>query len=612
MDVSQWEYYGEGGKHALFSFHSCSDDNDNHDEAQQDQRYYGKLLRIQKRDIKRAAALIANHGKSKDCNVQTQYQHERELQQAVPSPTEKDPTFFIRHVVAPYMTPLFVDIPEVVQLDCSFVHDLHSKAIASGKIPQARRNDWIVDDDSDSSSLLTTSQVPFMATLVLDYRHFQWQYIPHNSPPHQIHQTSQSSTQTISIELKPKAGYIAFSPLVDPLYRNIKYCQSRFRSLQELQEQGHWTKGWSENREIKRDTFCKSLYDPIDLFSIVDNDGGNRGDQSSKTLKYAISKLFQNPQNNLRIWYQDEPLVNLDVIVCNIQSKWHNQMVENDEFSMSVLENLFSPSISADVDRKLKFDTYEDVSAPKELENVLEEIVFQILTSQQGKQLLTKILSWQKLDIIDVDGAVLIYERLVDLCHGSHQEAQHLLDDIQLNDLKGEACDDSNNSDKTALPMLEASPFNNNCLLEEKSQAIIRFCEEVQKFHHTLVNAGHNLPPGNVMDESNKKLYGIINELSLEECRFLLQNWLLSLMVCDVSIFISLKIIQEECQLTMAHNEAMQPIHINYKEKQRYFVAQLRLIDCDQKPAKKFKKRKEKEKAFRFLTSNTKSKEKDN
>ena len=73
----------------------------------------------------------------------------------------------------------------------------------------------------------------------------------------------------------------------------------------------------------------------------------------------------------------------------------------------------------------LSTDEYEtDSQAKDEFFDILTTLASQILVQEE---ILEKLLSLQRLDIIDADGAILIYKRLRELC-GDH--ADDLLDSV--------------------------------------------------------------------------------------------------------------------------------------------------------------------------------------
>ncbi|KAL3895453.1 MAG: hypothetical protein SGARI_007444, partial [Bacillariaceae sp.] len=45
----------------------------------------------------------------------------------------------------------------------------------------------------------------------------------------------------------------------------------------------------------------------------------------------------------------------------------------------------------------------------------VQAVLVQVLMQEKSQELLEKILTWQKLDILDVDGACILYKKLVEM-----------------------------------------------------------------------------------------------------------------------------------------------------------------------------------------------------
>ena len=211
------------------------------------------------------------------------------------------------------------------------------------------------------------------------------------------------------------------------------------------------------------------------------------------------------------------------------------------------------------------------------------------------------MLQLQKLDVLDADGAVLVYQRLVELCDGSHEEAQEILDNFNLqNELP------CNFNTPSGFELFRASPFFS--ILEPGTDISLlkAICDEIVRFSAQESNQK--------IDEIYKSLVSKIQLLSITECKFLLLNWLLSLSMSDVSIFITI----EELEGTgipkgsgnvgpvdvvpMASNYNPGLLTCQLSGKSMHYVYSLRLIDCDQKPAIKLQSRQEKESVFQTIS----------
>jgi hypothetical protein len=363
----------------------------------------------------------------------------------------------------------------------------------------------------------------------------------------------------VSVEIKPKAGYVAFSPLVHPMHR-FKYSKSRFALLQKLHQRGHVSKGWTKSSESIR----ISDYDPVDLFS---------NDRSRMSV--ALSSLFSCPQNNLRIWYNDIPLVG-HRLEYGESEPLCREMME----CMFDMPNIESPAIM--------------------LESFFEDVLVSILSHET---LLPKLLQLQELDILDADGAIPVFQRLVDLCDGSETKAESELDKFcLLNETRGDRGQ-----------VLKMSPF---ALIGDTSTMTL-FCDEISKFRQLLALAAPALPPADLLDNYRSQFLRRVQSLSVAECQFLLSNWLFSLAMCDVSIFISLQQVEpaseilestDTCSESNSQTKILRcvdgdpgQLSVSIGDKKAHFAYNVRLVDCDRKPASKLRDREEKELVFRKL-----------
>ena len=263
MDTSQWEYIGEGGKHAIFAFHCPREENSEEEEKYHEKMFHGKLLRISKSDIRQSYKMMKQYDqKQLDSNDSNNDEN------SIAS------LFYIRNIIQPYFDQ-FVDVPQIIKLEWSFIYHLAKQTLqlsseqssitsSRRRIPASRKKDWIILDDDgvdiDVSSSFSTIKLP-EAMLIMDYRTI-------TSP----------SSPCINIEIKPKAGYLSISPLVDPLHR-IKYTTTRFQLLQTLHENGYWSKGWTSSTN-NNNNGKKSEYDPLDLFS--NNDDEDHGSSQQR------------------------------------------------------------------------------------------------------------------------------------------------------------------------------------------------------------------------------------------------------------------------------------------------------------------------------------------
>jgi inositol-pentakisphosphate 2-kinase len=522
MDASEWKYVGEGGKHALFSYHPMTNGCDD---------WKGKLLRVSKGYLASASTWSPD-------NLLTSKREQ-----------PNDVLVYIRTVVAPSLAP-YVDVPGIVLLCWSFLNQLRRLTISEGCIPDSRKADWSLPaSDKKIHDFLEHPS----GTLVHDYRKLT------TSPD--LSSERLSSERCICIEIKPKAGYCAFSPLVDPSHR-IKFRTSRFVLLQKLHQRGHVAKAWTTESE----SIQLSDYDPIDLFS-----------SNKSRIHKAISNLLACPQNNLRIWYNDSLLVG------------HSVCKEESDILLHEIESLFASSHS---------------ESPRCIfESFIKDILLSILSHEN---LLPRLLRLQELDVLDTDGAIHVYERLVQLCGGSRTEAEAKIDDASIRE----------RAQKEDYGILDKSPF----AINGDSTNILSLCKRICEFRHLLNTVAPALPPASQLDDFRKWAIGKVESFSVEECQFVLANWLLGLAMCDVSIFITLQQTQNAMENqkheTVNHCQREGTPHVNISRgndkdpgriswtadgRKLSFVYNVRLIDVDRKPAEKLRGRQEKETAFRNL-----------
>ncbi|KAH7524122.1 hypothetical protein FEM48_Zijuj06G0085500 [Ziziphus jujuba var. spinosa] len=232
-DAADWVYRGEGGANLVLAYTGSSP------------AYIGKVIRIRKAlrngslTAKRPAALTM---------------HERrlwkDLEDIVSSPNrELVSQMFVRNVMSPLLGSKYVDAGRRVLVSRQFLESVEKNVICQRPV-------WRVDAakvDTSSDSVLLLSD--------------------HSLFSHGICE----GEPCISVEIKPKCGFIPVSKFIDE-GKAIKRSITRFRMHQALK---------LHQEEILE---C-SKYDPIDLFS-----------QSKDRIHKAIMDLFTTPQNNFRVF----------------------------------------------------------------------------------------------------------------------------------------------------------------------------------------------------------------------------------------------------------------------------------------------------------------------
>ena len=562
-----WSYTVEGGKHAIFRYSPSSATSaavDNNDE------FYGHVLRIAKSDLV-SLAFHSNEAES----TSTPYQ--------VPNDCKSSASQTFQNIIQPLIGHQYIDLGHTVHLPISFCSQLYQQTISSGLIPDARLSSWQKKICNGS----VCSEKGIAAVLLRDYT-------SHLSPPppstSQQLQTKSTSSKIFSVEIKPKAGYITTSPLVLPNHR-CKYQRTRYALQQELMRLGVIKKGWQQQQisSTFKDCgkFTPSQYSPLNLSS-------NDINQINK----AISDLMDNMQNNLRIWYDGKQMFGLgsDITVGLDDC----QMILNDMLGSN-----------------------DDSKPATNLLDAITRIVSTIL--YQEHDLLSNILSVQQLDDIDGDGAVMIYERLVQLCNGSNVEAEALLDEAVLVPSDEFAADTMKKKQHDGYHSItESSPYT----FPRHCKSLRNLLDEIEKLdkymrnHHLQKKEAaavhdhnnNNLDESSIANTAHIKSMEHVNHLSKEGCIYLLQNWLLSSVLCDVSFFITFRVVSIECDhqevvttrqsddqcgivvcLLSTKNDATSTLSSSCSVAIHYEV---KVVDCDPKPAKKFRGRKEVENKF--------------
>jgi len=569
-DVSDWSYTAEGGKHAIFRYSPSSTTL-----ATDNNEFHGHVLRIAKSGL--VSSFHVNEEES--TSTSTPYQ--------IPNDCKSSSQTFQKNIIQPLIGCQYIDIGHTVHLPTSFCSQLYQQTISSGLIPNARLSSWQKKNCNGS----VCNEKGIAALLLRDYTSY---LSPPSPSASQQLQSKSSSSKMFSVEIKPKAGFITTSPLVLPNHR-CKYQSTRYALQQELMRLGVMQKGWQQQRQITSTSeegcgFTPSQYSPLNLFS---ND--------INQIHKAISDLMNNMQNNIRIWYDGIGLGSDDVAV---------------GFDEMILNDLL------DSDDDSKPATTDNTN----IRDAVTRIVSTILYHEQD--LLSNILSKQQLDVIDGDGAVMIYERLVQLCNGSNVEAEALLDEALLVPSVDFAVDAVEKKQSNVYHSItESSPYT----FPQHCKSLRKLLDEIEKFDkymrdHHLQNkeaaAVHDDYNGNItldesiVDAAHIKSMDHINHLSKEGCIYLLQNWLLSLVLCDISFFITFRVVSIECDhqevvtkcqsddqsgivvcLLPTKNDA--PSTLSSTSSSSVAIQyEVKVVDCDPKPAKKLRGRKEIENKF--------------
>ena len=586
-----WTYAAEGGKHAIFRYSGSKSSNCSF--------ALGRVLRISKSDLVSSFSLQQHQQQLK--NDVSPSLHNDDCNASILQ-VESSSQNFIREIVQPIIGQCYIDTGQLIQLPMSFCAQLYESAQTSGLIPTSRLSSWKKCPGDNKNDIIQRSSKDgggmVVALLLRDYTYL----LPSYSSP-TADKSSKSNSSVFSVEIKPKAGYITTSPLVLPQHR-CKYYHTRYAIQQKLMSMGCIHKGWQSHQQSnnqqsirKVEQFTPSQYTPTDLFST-----------NATQIQKAISDLTNNMQNNYRVW-------------CN---------------GTQIFGNNISPLAEKECQDKLHIILCTQNSSGANdvtLHDTITEIVTKILMQEQS--LLSNILSLQQLDIIDADGACMIYERLVQLCSGCVLDAETLIDEALLvSSSRIEVAADSSTrsspttagSKKRLSKFINTSPYSYpqiddkslDNLLNEIKQLDTYISEKRQAKEQDGLESSSNCLDESILNTAHSKSIEYTNNLSKESCIYLLQNWLLSLTLCDVSFFINFQVVTDDdnteqiqisdtcqsCDLGGVVSCSLQNQNDDDTVVAVAIQYEVKVIDCDPKPANKLHGRKEAESKFALKVVN--------
>ncbi|TQD96102.1 hypothetical protein C1H46_018245 [Malus baccata] len=232
-DAADWAYRGEGAANLVLAYTGSSP------------AFIGKVMRLQKARI----------NGSKASNSPTALTaHELLLWKDVDdivatSNKELACQLYVKHVMSPLLGSAYVDAGTRVPVSREFLESVEKNVISQR--PASRVDATKVDTQSDTVLLMSD----------------------HSLFP----RVTQEVEPCISVEIKPKCGFLPSSKFIDE-GNSIKRSITRFRMHQALKFHDGEVSEYSE-------------YDPLDLFS-----------GSKDRIHKAIKDLFSTPQNNFRVF----------------------------------------------------------------------------------------------------------------------------------------------------------------------------------------------------------------------------------------------------------------------------------------------------------------------
>ena len=552
-----WSFVAEGGHNACYAFQKSVDASVAAANNSSIDLYRNKILRVAKSDIVRGKVVS-------DCSSSPSDQQECEQLPLIVPTSEasfEDPNLrCILKVVRPLLGPQYVDIPQRATISNEFAANLWRVAVISGRIAQNRANDWDCGKNEEVNSMACSngdlkllhdkSNDRIEAILLSDYTKISIPAVCSKGRPPTPAAYLWPKENFLSVEIKPKAGYISCSPLIDPK-RRIKFVQTKYWIHQRLMARGQLKKGWgSLRRDDNERVAVVSSYNPLDLFSSEKN-----------RIQHALRCLLEHPQNNMRVWHDGKIVIGHEV--SNTNSSGPN----------SILKDIF-PQMAGIID----------------LQDAIVDTVSEILMKEP---LLSRLYAGQTLDFIDTDGATLIWNHLVQLCDGDFDRAQTLVDQYQGRiQTIDEILKDENRNGLSAL-----------------CDRIASFQEEMQIIQ-TEEKKKKGVVDESLLDKAYRETSELVGHLNIEESVQLLATWLLSLSMCDLSFFVTLSPVPMPITTSIqsAERSSNASRSDTYSQTEdspgclaishgggnsataKYFY-NVKVVDCDMKPCRKLRNR---------------------
>ncbi|XP_023002334.1 inositol-pentakisphosphate 2-kinase-like [Cucurbita maxima] len=311
-DAADWVYRGEGAANIVLAYTGSSP------------AFIGKVMRIQK-------APINGSQRARSPTTFTKYEYLLwgDIGNLV-SCTDRDiaAQTFVQHVMSPLLGSKHVDAGKLVKVSREFL-ELAEKEVSSQR-PSWRVNTGKIDTQRDYALILSDHSI-----------------FPHGAL---------DGEPCISVEIKPKCGFIPFSRFIT--HGNaVKRCMTRFRMHQALK---------LHQEEISE----FSDYDPLDLFS-----------GSKDRILKAVKDLFSTPQNNFRVF------LNGSLIFGALGGSAENTDV--------IVGEAFEDALKSDVRADIGLCTTS---------------LLQLVTETLYKSgVMDRLLEVQKLDSLDIEGAIHAY-----------------------------------------------------------------------------------------------------------------------------------------------------------------------------------------------------------
>lgn len=311
-----------------------------------------------------------------------------------------------------------------------------------------------------------------------------------------------------------------------------------------------------------------------------------------------------NMQNNLKVWQGGRLLFGHDIDLPDERQVFHITSCLFPDAGCALLS-----AKNGDVKHR----------AEEQLKEGIIDVVSLVLTKEP---FLRRLLVLQQLDIIDTDGALAVFNRLVELSGGKIDEAEKDLDcyccDVTGNDFcdsDHQCTSDRSNPGSTGLDIeqiLAASPYK-----RPKCPSLTNLLEEILSFRR---NFGRRCGDLDFLDSCRRSPLRCVDALSKEGCLFLLGNWLLSLGMCDVSFFVTFRRVapdnEASARKSLSHSSVVSETRTSSLQtdgehgevcvkapgsssracrRTNRYAYSVKVVDCDPKPARKLRGREKSE-----------------
>ena len=292
--------------------------------------------------------------------------------------------------------------------------------------------------------------------------------------------------KTFTVEIKPKGYQKSFSIFYNSKNRKrkIKRTLNRFQLMQYYRYAMQKDKGtkppWGSMHKLNQ------KYSPEDIFSL-----------NQSRMKRALRALIENPQNYFHVFVDG----------VSIFGKGKEDRANFDK----LLESLF-PSIEK-----------------KNQEEFLSELLVKALLQENSKTLLVLLYSLQKYDVIGMEGAILLFGRLLEFLRKSDSPSSlpARSNRYHLRRRKSKFEEDSNIAWHTEIDTLI------------KSIDFFTLRKEISILNKATDCIFDRIDAKEPESKRVENLKSVVNTFKPEDCLELLRGWLVALSASDVSIMLN-------------------------------------------------------------------------